>query len=164
MTVPNAWLSVLAAVADSARPRRAGPRRCRSVSEPTFRLGTFYIMMLTFDFFSSAVMSTCWHVRHRRDSPRGKLHCNAFVSLQSGRAGRKAHYGRPGHGPRNLSTGGRKPGPVVTISLFCPIPDLETDGILGRGASKAVGTYYFKVIRARGRALSLGQFPIRGRA
>ena len=34
-------------------------------------------------------------VRHRRDSPRGKLHCNASVSLQSGRAGRKAHYGRP---------------------------------------------------------------------
>ena len=28
-------------------------------------------------------------VRHRRDSPRGKLHCNASVSLQSGRADRK---------------------------------------------------------------------------
>ena len=41
-----------------------------------------------------------WHcitrdVRHRGDSPRGKLHSNAYVSLQSGRAGRKAHYGRP---------------------------------------------------------------------
>ena len=36
-------------------------------------------------------------VRHRRDSdsPRGKLHCNAYVSLQSGRAGRKAHHSRP---------------------------------------------------------------------
>ena len=34
-------------------------------------------------------------VRHRRDSPRGKLRCNAYVSRQSGRAGRKAHYGRP---------------------------------------------------------------------
>ena len=28
-------------------------------------------------------------VRHRRDSPRGKLHCNVYVSPQSGRAGRK---------------------------------------------------------------------------
>ena len=37
-------------------------------------------------------------VRHRRDSPRGKLHCNAYVSLQSGRAGRKALYGEPAPG------------------------------------------------------------------
>ena len=28
-------------------------------------------------------------VRHMRDSPRGKLHCNAYVSLQSGRAVRR---------------------------------------------------------------------------
>ena len=31
-------------------------------------------------------------VRHRRDSLRGKLHCNSHVSLQSGHACRKAHY------------------------------------------------------------------------
>ena len=29
------------------------------------------------------------------DSPRGKLHYDAYVSLQSGCAGRKAYYGRP---------------------------------------------------------------------
>ena len=34
-------------------------------------------------------------VRQRRDSPRGRLHCNTYASLQSVRAGRKAHYGRP---------------------------------------------------------------------
>ena len=33
-------------------------------------------------------------VRHRRDGPRGKLHGNAALSLRSGRAGQKAHYGR----------------------------------------------------------------------
>ena len=33
-------------------------------------------------------------VRHRRGSPRGKLQCNAYVPLQTGRAGRKAHYAK----------------------------------------------------------------------
>ena len=31
-------------------------------------------------------------VMHRRDGPRGKLHCSAYLSFQSGRAGRKAHF------------------------------------------------------------------------
>ena len=31
-------------------------------------------------------------VRHRRDGPRGKLHCSAYLSFQSGRAGRKVHF------------------------------------------------------------------------